>query len=337
MPKQLIGQDITLEAGSGAITVDTTVITEVYNLITASDDGITLSGDLSIDPTGTAAENMLFRFNFQGGVALNGHTFNIFGNPINITQALAPFIIEFQYISGAWTMNLFYSIAIADFATILGNSIIHGTIPNVALTDATITLAKLAVAEAQGDLISSGSGGAYQTLAAKTTGNIVAGNGTDVVSVAMSGDATIDGSGVVTISDDAITGAKIASTTITSDNLAVTLLTDCKIVSTSFESGELGAYTFKMPFAGTITDIYAVAVKAIAATDAATIVLKNNAGTTMTVTTPISFPASSALATSQDSAVTANNTFVAGDIITLLTAKATAGGKALVTLTIIRA
>ncbi len=91
-----------------------------------------------------------------------------------------------------------------------------------------------------------------------------------------------------------------------------------------------------MPYPGVVQEVYAEAVKGIAATDSATVILKDNAGTTMTVTTPIVFAASDAFGTVYSSAITANNSFVAGDVITINTAKATAGGKALVTLKILR-
>ena len=89
-------------------------------------------------------------------------------------------------------------------------------------------------------------------------------------------------------------------------------------------------------FSTYFVNVYAIATKAIAATDAGTVVLKDNAGTTMTVTTPISFAASDAFGTAYTSAVTASNTFVAGDILTILTAKTTAGGKVLISLEVTR-
>jgi hypothetical protein len=71
-------------------------------------------------------------------------------------------------------------------------------------------------------------------------------------------------------------------------------------------------------------------------TDAGTVIVKNNAGTTMTMSTPVSIPLSTAIGTAYETTITANNTFVAGDVITVFTAKTTAGGKIANTLGIVR-
>jgi len=97
----------------------------------------------------------------------------------------------------------------------------------------------------------------------------------------------------------------------------------------------VGDFKLTMPFAGTVTSIYAYATKAIAGTDNATIVPKNNAGTTMTSGT-VTFTASDARGTAYTTTPSANNTFIAGDVLTFTTAKATAGGYAQLSITFTR-
>ena len=46
---------------------------------------------------------------------------------------------------------------------------------------------------------------------AKTDGQILVGDGTDITSVAVVGDVTLDNTGTVTIADDAVTTAKLAN------------------------------------------------------------------------------------------------------------------------------
>jgi len=337
MPRQLIYEDYTMVAAGDTKAFDVSDTVDIYNLVPDGFTTVTLAGDIIITASGTPGVGMVFMFNYFGSVVLNGHAINILGYNLTAAEALSGQIIKFEYINGGWWMSFLFGISSNGNPSVPGAAIQNGTINGATkLIQYSTDLDRLTVAAARGYLIRAGAGGIYQAFNAVTTGNIIAGNGTDVVSVSMSGDAIIDGSGVLTIGNNKITTAKLLDANVTVSKLSATLLTDCKIVSTSFESGELGPYPFKMPFAGTVTDIYAVVVKAIAATDVANITLKNNAGTTMTVTTPISFPLSSVLGTAQDSAVTANNTFVAGDIITIFTAKTTAGGKALVTLTIVR-
>lgn len=97
----------------------------------------------------------------------------------------------------------------------------------------------------------------------------------------------------------------------------------------------VGDFKIKMPYAGTVTEIYAYAVKAIAGTDNGTIVPKNNGGTTMTSGT-ITFTASDARGTAYTSTPSANNTFAAGDLLTFTTAKTTAGGLVQLSITVTR-
>jgi hypothetical protein len=68
--------------------------------------------------------------------------------------------------------------------------------------------------------IASGAGIAYSKLASLSTGQIIAGNSGTPTAVTLSGDATINGSGVLTIANNAITTAKIADSQITTAKLA---------------------------------------------------------------------------------------------------------------------
>jgi len=116
---------------------------------------------------------------------------------------------------------------------------------------------------------------------------------------------------------------------------SVSAIPDSRDVPVSFEAGELGDYKIRIPYACTLTEIYGYATKVIAGTDNGTIVAKNNAGTTMTNGT-VTFTASDARGTAYTVSPSANNTFVAGDILTLTTAKTTAGGKVQLSLTFTR-
>jgi hypothetical protein len=323
----------------GVTTIPLTDRNQEYNIL-AGDEAIevTITVDATFASSGTPKEGMRVIFNYGGGVVYDGGTVTIFGYTMSEAEALAKYMIFCDYTVSTWVVRLFFLAGDTIHAPIDGKYVQDGTMDGNKLITNSVPLSKLEAAGGQGDLIRAGTAGAYETFVAKTSGYIVIGDGTNAISVPVSGDITIDETGAVTIGDDAVTGAKIASQTITSDNLVADLLVDTKIIPVSFESGETGAFAkIKMKGNGTITDIYAVALKTIAGTDAATITPKNNAGTSMTVTTPISFAASDAAGTAYDSAITGNNTYVDGDIILLTTAKTTAGGKALVTLSVLKA
>ena len=156
------------------------------------------------------------------------------------------------------------------------------------------------------------------------------------------------------IATDAVTNAKIGTAAVDTDELATDSVTTVKItdanitaakldaetklyavpVTLSFETGEQTDYEIIIPHAFTLTNINYTVIKAIAATDDATISPRVNG----VATTPssITISASSALSTSASTAITGGNTGTAGQIINLITAKTTAGGKVLATLYIQR-
>ena len=273
---------------------------------------------------------MEYVFNYGGGVIYDGGTITIFSRLLTATEALYKYTIVCSYINGAWVVKLLFS----DFSIIPGANIQDTSVTNAKLAGS-ITLAKL-LASTRGFLIRAQASGIWTAFNAATSGNLLIGDGTDVNSTAMSGDATISGSGVLTIGNDKITTAKILNSNVTVAKVISSLKTELITVPVTFATGRLGAYKVLIPYDCTITNIYATASLAIAATDVATITPKDNSGTTMTVTTPISFAAADVFGTAYSSAVTANNSFTAGQILTLFTAKTTAGGEALVSLTVLK-
>ena len=97
-------------------------------------------------------------------------------------------------------------------ASAVGTSeILDATIATVDISaTAAIELTKMA-ALARGSIISGQTAGNVMTaLDAKTSGQILVGDGTDLASVAVSGDATLSAAGAVTVAAGAITEAKLA-------------------------------------------------------------------------------------------------------------------------------
>jgi hypothetical protein len=93
----------------------------------------------------------------------------------------------------------------------------------------------------------------------------------------------------------------------------------------SFETGEQGTFKFYFQKAVLINAIKLEVTKALAATDAGTVLAKDSSGNNLAAAA--SFPASTVLNTEATITPTANNTVAAGGFITLTTAKTTAGGK----------
>ena len=83
----------------------------------------------------------------------------------------------------------------------------------VTIADDAVTTDQLANIT-RGSILVGGALNAPTAYDAKTNGQILVGDGTDINSVAVTGDVTLDNTGAVTIADDAVTNAKIANATI---------------------------------------------------------------------------------------------------------------------------
>lgn len=304
----------TVTAAGGTVNFPLNSYYSAYRVVGAS----TLTASVHFNISGTPAFGTLVTIYYSGGItSTSTKTVNFFNDALTlgIYQTLAPQTVTGFWNGSSWEVQLHQTFAFIEDYLFDGQFIVPYSIENQALDTGIVSLLNI---EPQGD------------------GYIFQGTGTAVVANPLSGDATISNAGVLAISSSAITNSKIGSQAVTVNKVSTTLQTQQIIVTASFEANELGAYKIKMEYPGTVTDIYAEAVKTIAGTDNGTVILKNNAGTTMTVTTPIVFTASDAFGTAYTSAITANNSFVDGDIITVNTAKTTAGGKVLVTLRILR-
>ena len=306
---------------------------DIYNL-TPSGGAVALVGDVIITATGTLSIGTTYTFKVAAGFTLGAQAFTIMGVALTAAQCLYETRVNCYYNGTTWEVHICADEQSGN-VSIDGGRIVTGTIVSGALVG-NIVNTKLAPMAARGYIPVATNNGAWSSIDAKTSGQFLLGNGTDVVSLPISGDATVAATGVMTIANLAVTAAKIAATTITPAKLTIEAASELINIAVSFETGEVGAIKIKMPYAGTFKDVYAIATKALAATDAGTVIFKNNAGTTMTVTTPISFAASDAYGTAYTSAITANNTFIKGDIIIIQTAKATVGGKALLSFEILR-
>lgn len=177
---------------------------------------------------------------------------------------------------------------------------------------------------------------------------IIVGNGSNIpTAVTMSGDATLSNAGALTIANNAVTtvkildgnvtGSKIPNDTITVNHTVAALRRHLQAVDISFESGELGNYKIRVPWDCTLDFAYSYVTKAIAATDNGTITFKDNAGTVMDTsagagTGIITYTASTARDSATNITFTGTNTFSAGELLTIGSAKTTAGGKVLLSL-----
>lgn len=337
MAKGNTNELLTILAAGVTKTYPVTDTVDIYE-IRADGGAVVLAGNVSIAASGSPVRGTTYTFIIGGGFTLGANTFTVFGASLTAAMVLYKCKAFCYYTGAAWDVYIDLENASAN-VNIPGTSINSGTLTNTQISNvAAIAWAKLAAAPAaaRGHFLRSGVNGVVESASGSTAGRMLIGDGTDVISVAMSGDGTLAGTGAMTIANNAITTVKITDANVTVAKVSADLKAELIVFPVSFESGEQTTYKIRMPYPGSVVHIYAECIKAIAATDAATITPKNNAGTNMTVTTPISFAASDPLTTAYSSAITADNTFVGGDFIQFTMAKVTAGGKALVTVEITR-
>lgn len=133
------------------------------------------------------------------------------------------------------------------------------------------------------------------------------------------------------LKDDAITTAKILDSNVTLEKLEADLQKGFFTMSISWDSTtEIGQIKAKIPFDLTVDEILVSVADTIEATDDATFIPKNNAGTAMTDGT-VDVPSGTVIGNDFTSTPTANNTFVAGEKMIFETLKGTPGGRAEVT------
>jgi len=336
MPK--IFNDTSYTIPSGGNTTKAFDLEENFDLyIIGPASATTLSGTMAFTTTGTAYKGLTFDILYLGGVTSDsggGDVVSFFGEDLTDEEALTKLRIVATYDGSAWSVGKFpYNLL--GVASISGSQIADGSIGANQIGDGKVTLAKLADLTDQGYLMRGDASGVLGEFDAKSAGFFVMGDGTDVISQAISGDITVDGSGVAAIGANKVITAMILDANVTVAKVESSLKHASRDIDVSFETDEIGDFKIRMDYPGTLTGIYAYVTKAIAGTDDATITPKNNAGTTMTDGV-ITFTAADARGTAETSVPSANNTFVAGDVLTFTCAKTTEGGKAMLSLKILR-
>ena len=280
-------------------------------------------------------------------VTLGGNTINVFGvsiDAVRLSQILLT--VNFQYIDlvgGFPIIKVWYDDDINNAQTISGTQIFSNSLPLSTISG--MTSAQIIVADGSdvaqavdmsGDVTISASG-VTAIGATKVTNAMLAGSIARTKLDSGTADRVLTNNGAGAYTELAQLTAKLGGlgidnsgatgfVTFNAGTASVNVLTDTNHVNVSFETGYVGDFKVKMGFAGTVTSAYAFLTKTIGAVDAV-ITIKNNAGTTMG---SITFTASDAKGTAQTVAISANNTFSAGDVLTFTTSGGSTTGEALV-------
>ena len=106
MPIILNSQTIPIAAAGANISLDVAAPIEKYNIVSATGSPITLAGNVTIAPTGTPVQDMVFDFSLSVGATLGAFVFSIFGRALLPNEALSNCQITAWYNNGAWEVDV---------------------------------------------------------------------------------------------------------------------------------------------------------------------------------------------------------------------------------------
>lgn len=280
-------------------------------------------------------------------VTLGGNAINVFGvsiDAVRLSQILLT--VNFQYIDlvgGFPIIKVWYDDDINNAQTISGAQIFSNSLPLSTISG--MTSAQIIVADGSnvaqavtmsGDATIDASG-ALAIGAGKVTNTMLAGSIARTKLASGTADRVLTNNGAGAYAEVAQLTPKLGGTGIdnssatgfqkwSSGTASVSAMTSTQQLDVSFETNYVGDFKVRMGYAGTITGAYAFLTKALGAVDGV-ITFKNNAGTTMGT---ITFTASDPKGTAQTATFSANNTFSAGDVITITTSGGSTAGVALI-------
>ena len=336
------GQSYEITSGGGTITIDVTQpIPDFIGLYSTTTFSLLGNWSLEFSATPPVGTKITVGIQLQS-VTLNSRKIEIFGSALSQ--------IELRVGGGCYELHYFGGLLIWVNAPVpqQTESIEGDTIKDNSLSLSTITgmtSAQIIVADGSdvaqavdmsGDVTISASG-VTAIGATKVTNAMLAGSIARTKLDSGTADRVLTNNGAGAYTELAQLTAKLGGlgidnsgatgfVTFNAGTASVNPVTDTNHVNVSFETGYVGDFKVKMGFAGTVTSAYAFLTKTIGAVDAV-ITIKNNAGTTMG---SITFTASDAKGTAQTVAISANNTFSAGDVLTFTTSGGSTTGEALV-------
>lgn len=297
-------------------------LTYTNNIIAGT---VTLTGGLVVSPIGTPTTGQRVVVTWNASVTPSGNTITIFSETVPTELAARNFVAECLWdgTGGPWVVNIlpdFAGVGIVDSDRLAADSVTTAKIE-----DNAVTLAKMA-GLAKGKIIyGDASGNPADIELGSADGRMLLGDTTNgVAAVDMSGDATLTKAGALTIASNAITTAKILDANVTPAKMSAGARKASIAIPVSFETaGEIGVVKYTMCFDCTVDAIHATVTKA-AATDTATAIFKDHGGTVLTGS-QVDITTGLVLGNIVSTTPTANNTFTAGQQITIEKSKTTPG------------
>lgn len=207
---------ISIGSLGGTFTVNYNHLADTYWLFPTGGTTVTLANNVIINTSNQANPLSSFYFLIKpGDFDLNGNTLTILSKSITQAQIDAGFLMFCNFSDSALTPGFTDISQITFFYSDGSTQIINGS----ELVNESVTLAKIEDL-ARGSIIRGYTSDRPTAYDAKTNAQILIGDGTDINSVAVSGDITITNAGVTTVGNDKITTVKILDDNVTNAKLA---------------------------------------------------------------------------------------------------------------------
>jgi hypothetical protein len=285
-----------------------------------------LSGAYNISPTGTPVTNTFIELYWEASLS-NGasHAVVVFGKtvPAELITSVSKFKVECLYNGTAWNVN------------ILPDDAGTGIVGTARIADDAVTLDKMA-SGTTGSILAYNASGDIEEVDMATDGKLLIGvtAGKGYNAAVLSGDATLSTGGVLSLANNSVDTAELVDASVTTAKIDDAAVTAAKLdassrkasiaIPVSFETaGEIGVLKYTMCFDCTVDAIHATVTKP-AATDTATAIFKDHGGVVLTGS-QVDITTGLVLGNIVTTTPTANNTFLAGEQITIETSKTTAG------------
>ena len=286
----------------------------------------------TIVPTGSPDRDTFVEIVWNANLTIGASALQIFGANIPNELIASKFIAECLYDGAAWIVTVrpsFDEVGIVDSDRLAASSVTTAKI-----ADNSVELAKM-YELATGSVIFGNASNRPTALSVADSTIVVGDSSTGLVSVAVSGDATLTKTGALTIANSAVTTAKIADDAVTAAKLDDDSNRTQVVIPTSFESaGEIGVLEYKICFPCTIEAIHGTVTKTFVSTG--THIFKDDTGTVLTGS-QIDMSNALTLGNIVSTTPTANNTFVAGDVIKIETSVSGAvGGRSTIVLCMLK-
>jgi len=286
----------------------------------------------TIVPTGSPDKDTFVEIVWNANLTVGASALQIFGISVPNELIASKFIAECLYDGAAWIVTIRPSFD--EVGIVSSDRLASDSVTTAKIADNSVELAKM-YELATGSVIFGNASNRPTALSVADSTIVVGDSSTGLVSVAVSGDATLAKTGALTIASDAITTAKIADDAVTSAKLDDDSNRTQVVIPTSFETaGEIGVLEYKICFPCTIEAIHGTVTKPFTSTG--THIFKDDTGTVLTGS-QIDMSNALTLGNIVSTTPTANNTFVAGDVIKIETSVSGAvGGRSTIVLCMLK-